>query len=74
MQVGQHTHVIRSGDQLRCTICHRQWQTDEEADMEATACNPEPAERTIGYDRSHKRDGWRGPGDHGKTRYRTRRL
>ena len=46
MQVGSHPHVVRNGEMLRCTVCHRTWQSDEQDDMEATTCNPEPAERT----------------------------
>ena len=68
----EHRHTLRFGDMIRCTVCHRTWQTDEEPPEECTVL-PAAGEPFNERPRQFiKKEGWRGPGDHGQTKVRTR--
>jgi hypothetical protein len=73
MERGEHKHTLRMGDMIRCTICHRQWQADERED-ELPRCEAvaEDTRWTNDRFRQGKKAGWRGTGDHGGTKLRTR--
>lgn len=65
-------HFTQSrGDMLYCLVCHRSWSMDERG-ADIPPC--EPVEDLASYrpPKPAKRQGWRGPGDHGKTSRRTR--
>lgn len=67
-----HPHVVKQGDMIRCTVCHRQWQSDDVP----PPCQVIPDAGQPFHDRPRttsesKKQGWRGPGDHGKTKVRT---
>jgi hypothetical protein len=73
MDTRDHPHVTRTGDMIRCTVCHRQWSADERGD-EVPPCQPVHDERIAPVTKPAKHQGWRGPGDHGKTSRRTSRY
>lgn len=61
-----HAHTVQSGDMIRCTVCHRQWQTSE-LDADIPPCEPADSEGTKPVDRlPRKQTGWRGPGHRGR--------
>jgi hypothetical protein len=73
MPTADHPHTIRFGDMIRCTVCHRQWQA---TDYEIPMCDPVMEQTELPRDRfrqvNQKTQGYMGPGDHGKTKIKTR--
>lgn len=60
-----HPHTMRMGDMVRCTVCHRSWQTDE-AEKDIPRCEPVVEDTPqVRYDRfrarTNKEKGWDGP-------------